>query len=48
MDKVEVVDQVVPGISTVEVRTAMERMKSGQAVSPDDILVEALNGAAGC
>ena len=40
LDEAEIVNQEVQQISA-EVRAAMNRMKTGKAVGPDDILVEA-------
>ena len=41
MDEAEIVNQEVQKISAEEVRAAMNRMKTGKAVGPDDIPVEA-------
>ena len=41
VDEVAVVDKEVAEISQAEVRRALKRMKSGKAVGPDDISVEA-------
>ena len=41
LEVVEIVNQEVEWISKDEVRTAMKRMKSGKAVGPDGIPVEA-------
>ena len=41
LEEVEIVNQEVGWISKDEVRTAMKRMKSGKAVGPDGIPVEA-------
>lgn len=41
LDDVEMVHQEVQGISEDEVKAAMKRMKSGKAVGPDHIHVEA-------
>ena len=40
-DRAQAVNQEVPQISKEEVRAAMERMKRGKAVGPDDIPAEA-------
>ena len=41
MNEAEIVNQEVQQISAEEVRAAMNRMKTGKAVDPDDIPVEA-------
>ena len=41
LKEVEIVNQEVGWISKDEVRTAIKRMKSGKAVGPDGIPVEA-------
>ena len=40
LDEAEIVNQEVQQISTEKVRAAMNRMKTGKAVGPDDIPVE--------
>ena len=41
LDEAEIVNQEVQQIIAEEVRAAMNRMKTGKAVGPDDIPVEA-------
>ena len=41
LDEAEIVNQEVQQISAEEVRTAMNRIKTGKTVGPDDIPVEA-------
>ena len=41
LDEVEIVNQEMQQISAEEVRAAMNRMKTGKTVRPDDIPVEA-------
>ena len=41
LDKAEIVNQEVQQINAEEVRAAMNRMKTGKVVGPDDIPVEA-------
>ena len=41
MDKAEIMNQEVQQVSAEKVRAAMNRMKTGKPVGPDDIPVEA-------